>query len=114
MPIAPLKFTAQRWCTSTHGNSIKKLLKICMPPHLERYVRTHNVNTANELRANCWETRYGVKWRSSEGKLVLKITDDVTVRSSLSLSLCHTQLSTFLPLFLPLTCRTKYQTVSEI
>jgi len=24
------------------------------------------------------KTRYGVKWRSSEGKLVLKITDDVT------------------------------------
>jgi signal recognition particle subunit SRP9 len=28
------------------------------------------------------ETRYSVKWRSSEGKLVLKITDDVTVRFS--------------------------------
>jgi hypothetical protein len=27
------------------------------------------------------KARYSVKWRSSEGKLVLKITDDVTVRS---------------------------------
>jgi signal recognition particle subunit SRP9 len=26
------------------------------------------------------KTRYNVKWKSSEGKLVLKITDDVTVR----------------------------------
>lgn len=26
------------------------------------------------------KTRYSVKWRSSEGKLVLKITDDETVR----------------------------------
>jgi len=30
------------------------------------------------------QTRYCVKWRSSEGKLVLKITDDTTVRRSLA------------------------------
>lgn len=27
----------------------------------------------------CRQTRYCVKWRGSEGKLVLKITDDTTV-----------------------------------
>jgi signal recognition particle subunit SRP9 len=30
------------------------------------------------------QARYCVKWRSSEGKLVLKITDDTTVRLHLA------------------------------
>ena len=36
--------------------------------------------SATSPLTDVWKTRYSVKWKSSEGKLVLKITDDVTVR----------------------------------
>jgi len=46
-----------------------------------RAKRKRNVNENDSFRlTDYWKTRYSVKWKSSEGKLVLKITDDVTVR----------------------------------
>ena len=39
-----------------------------------------------------WQTRYCVKWRSVEGKLVLKVTDDSTVRRPRILSPSHSTL----------------------
>lgn len=45
--------------------------------------RVHVNANANKFGLTCWETRYSVKWKSSEGKLVLKITDNVTVRIAL-------------------------------
>ncbi|KAH9996011.1 hypothetical protein BJV77DRAFT_1091024 [Russula vinacea] len=54
-------------CTPTHLESA--------PPGLSRPgERADKRPWANGLG----KTRYSVKWRSSEGKLVLKITDDVT------------------------------------
>lgn len=80
---SPLKYTYKPpWCTSTRGKSIKKPLKTCTPTHPERYdtLSAPSSNTYAFSADGLRKTRYSVKWKSSEGKLVLKITDDVTVR----------------------------------
>jgi hypothetical protein len=48
-----------------------------------RRISPHRHDANEQLVTDYWEkTRYSVKWKSSEGKLVLKITDDVTVRNT--------------------------------
>ena len=67
-------------CTFIHGRSIKRqqrrfmlnLQKMCV---LSCLAINHTVSTSF-----AFQTRYCVKWKSSEGKLVLKITDNTTVR----------------------------------
>jgi hypothetical protein len=61
---------------------MKKPLKTCTPTHPERYgtLSAPSSNTYAFSADGLRKTRYSVKWKSSEGKLVLKITDDVTVR----------------------------------
>jgi hypothetical protein len=83
MPIAPSGLTAQGWCTLVRGNSTKKPPKTCTSTLPERYVpqtlRRHKRSNGSRSDGRV-ETRYSVKWKSLEGRLVLKITDDVTVR----------------------------------
>jgi signal recognition particle subunit SRP9 len=67
------------WCTSIRGKSIRRLLKTCTLAHQERYAFVAALDRST-LKLTVWKTRYSVKWKSSEGKLVLKITDNVTVR----------------------------------
>ena len=52
--------------------------KVWPPNSVPSSLYVFSLGLADGLR----KTRYSVKWRSSEGKLVLKITDDVTVRVS--------------------------------
>jgi signal recognition particle subunit SRP9 len=61
---------------------MKKPLKTCTPTHPERYgtLSAPSSNTYAFSADGLRKARYSVKWKSSEGKLVLKITDDVTVR----------------------------------
>lgn len=64
------------WSTSHRGRSIKRLQRTCMSSLRERSAPSLMPRCSTSLRH---QTRYCVKWKSSEGKLVLKITDDTTV-----------------------------------
>ena len=76
-----------RWFTSLPGKNFRKLQKIftknpqipSVQPSLPHHRRPSLADTTTQ-------TRYCVKWKSSEARLVLKITDNTTVRPFLALS----------------------------
>ena len=76
-----------RWSTSLPGKNFRKLLKTSTKnPQIQSvFYRLFIVF----LLVLMWvlQTRYCVKWKSAEAKLVLKITDNTTVSTLISLSL---------------------------
>ena len=74
-----------RWSTSLPGKNFRKPQKIFMknPQIPSVQPSPHLPSSPADART---QTRYCVKWKSSEAKLVLKITDNTTVSPSLALS----------------------------
>ena len=67
-----------RWSTSPPGKSFRKPQKICTKNPQTPSVQSTLVDRPL-LLIRPTQTRYCVKWKSSEAKLVLKITDNTTV-----------------------------------
>ena len=81
----------ERWCTSTPGSSSRMQLRPFTQNHRTMFVLSKSIS-ANLISHLFSQTRYCVKWRSSQGKLVLKITDNTTVSSA---HLYHVSLLTY-------------------
>jgi signal recognition particle subunit SRP9 len=68
------------WFIFNLGRITKSRLKCSIPSRQIRSVPPRCTELSQITHFYHFKTRYCVKWRASEGKLVLKITDDVQVR----------------------------------
>lgn len=69
----------QQWCTLKTGTNFKKQVKNCTTQILAKYpLFTLNFTSNISLMI---QTRYSIKYRHVDGKLVLKVTNDKVVSS---------------------------------